>query len=834
MLPWNDVGRAWHPAWGGALLGGSIGLAACAVAERDAVPPAGRARVKIDPAVSAGLREHERERVIVELDDPYGADREPASPAMKPRGAERERLRRLRQADLGARKARVLAALERATGRPARVVHQYPAFRLLCLEADAGEVAALAGAAEVVRVHADAKEGPDLAQSLPFIYAPEFQQSFGAGAKTAVAVLDSPVRYENGSFGSCPEAGAPGCSVAVRLSFAEESCSQVMAKEDAYGKNSHGTNVAAIALGVAPETTLLSLNVFHSDDEAKDIRSNVSDQIAALDWVAENAASYGIVAANLSLGKVRDDPLPCNDVARYDPIRTLFADHGILTTISSGNDGKQNGVSEPGCISLALTAAAQLDTDVAPYLGSCKQYFANPGEIACFSNLSGMLDLVAPGVRIEAGKITMSGTSMAAPHLAGAVAAWQSFFLAQQGEPEDAAWMARRLLADSSEPLVHTDGRHFSQLKLDRGFAWSWAQGFPWFYREVDDGLIPSGAPGQQQTLAVEGKGWKVAGAYLYLDVAHPSPQNVEVGIKSPSGKGATVKLPGGQASFNGIIGRMVLPGAFAAVAGSPVDGTWTLTLRDTKQASQGHYLQAALFFAKQGCTPSCAGVGCGDDGCGWSCGALCLIDGACRVKGETAPGDACSGCEPDQSSFQWSPLDGTPCDDGDGCTSADTCVAGACQGVEKPCPPPAACHGPGACEPESGQCAYPKLADGEACDDGEPCTVGDACTGGECRGALKPCVAPAECQQAGICDAQSGACVYAAAPDGTPCSVGACSGGACRMAAPPPAPAPVAPEDQGGCGCRAAGRAGSGAGGLLLTLLGAALGRRRRRRPEA
>jgi len=74
------------------------------------------------------------------------------------------------------------------------------------------------------------------------------------------------------------------------------------------------------------------------------------------------------------------------------------------------------------------------------------------------------------------------------------------------------------------------------------------------------------------------------------------------------------------------------------------------------------------------------------------------------------------------------------PCDDGDACTRTDACANGSCRGADPiVCVAADSCHGPGVCDPTSGACSNPALADGSACDDGDACTVGDRCAAGTC-----------------------------------------------------------------------------------------------------
>jgi MYXO-CTERM domain-containing protein len=672
-------------------------------------------------------------------------------------------------------KSRVLDAL-RAGGTPPRVVHAYRPFGLLALELTADHIAKLQGMSDVLRVWPDVELDPQLASSLPYTQAPDFQQTYAGGAGTSVAIIDTPVRMNNAAFGSCPSPGAAGCSVRLELNFASNTIEEVIAREDQAGIGSHGTNVAAIVVGVAPQTDILSLNVFHNDPATGSVIANLSDTLAAMAWVAENAATYGIVAINTSLGTYRSNSGPCNDAASFNPIRTLHRDHGVLTVTVSGNDGLQNAVRDPGCVSSAVTVGAVFDHDAASYSDVvCSQGQPHAGQLACFSNLNGLVDLMAPGVDVSAGGFTMTGTSQAAPHVTGAIAAWQSWYLAQDGAFRSAAWMQRNLIASSASPLIHKDARSFSQLRMMQGVDWTYAHAFGWWYEELPENVIPVSAPGLQEQLTIFGQNGNVGGAYLYLEIVHPRPEDVKVTLTSPSGKTASLELPYGQANFTGILGRTVFPGALSALAGSPANGTWTLSLRDTQGADVGHYLQAALYLTEQGCQPQCEAEGCGDDRCGDQCGAVCIIDGACRLDGDRADTDPCQGCRPASDYAAWTTLDGDPCDDGNACTSGDTCHVGQCEGTSV-----AGCGG----------------TSGSGGTSGGSGASGASGTSGSSGGFGTSGSGPAD-----------------EVPTATPDS------------------APSAEADGGGCGCRSASTSkGSGATALWLAALAMALGITRRR----
>jgi hypothetical protein len=70
--------------------------------------------------------------------------------------------------------------------------------------------------------------------------------------------------------------------------------------------------------------------------------------------------------------------------------------------------------------------------------------------------------------------------------------------------------------------------------------------------------------------------------------------------------------------------------------------------------------------------------------------------------------------------------------------------------------------------------------SDGRACDDGNACTTGDVCAGGACSGHPLTCQPSDACHSPGVCDQNTGHCSTPSAPNGTPCSGGACVDGRC------------------------------------------------------
>lgn len=195
----------------------------------------------------------------------------------------------------------------------------------------------------------------------------------------------------------------------------------------------HGTHVAGIAAGstvflldvgtlrgVAPEAQIIAAQVF---SEVNDIGfcnavpcvgSYTSDQILALEHVLSLDQSEGgaldVASVNMSLGGGRYYGSCDDDTPALTSVINNLTDAGIAVVIASGNDGHSDSVSSPSCISSAVATGSTTKQDA----------------VSGFSNVASMLvDVLAPGSSIWSADLggtysQKSGTSMAAPHVAGA------------------------------------------------------------------------------------------------------------------------------------------------------------------------------------------------------------------------------------------------------------------------------------------------------------------------------------------------------------------------------------------------------------------------------
>jgi hypothetical protein len=198
------------------------------------------------------------------------------------------------------------------------------------------------------------------------------------------------------------------------------------------------------------------------------------------------------------------------------------------------------------------------------------------------------------------------------------------------------------------------------------------------------------------------------------------------------------------------------------------------------------------------GGTTGTAGAGTGGRG---GAGGVVGVGGSPGVGGAMCPSscDDRNPCTTDicnaSTAFKCSNVaarDGTVCDDGNNCTVSDQCVAGACvPGIAKVCNAIDQCHVAGVCDPTSGACSIPTIANGTPCNDGSLCTPIDLCQAGVCLGTMpKVCTASDQCHVAGVCAPSTGLCSNPTAADGTACNDGnACTiGDACRAGTCTPA----------------------------------------------
>ncbi|MBB2942886.1 subtilisin family serine protease [Actinoplanes lutulentus] len=276
----------------------------------------------------------------------------------------------------------------------------------------------------------DGRVEADLAESTAQIGAPQAWAQGVDGTGATVAVLDS-----GADLGHPDLAG----QVTEAVSF--------VPGEEVTDVHGHGTHVASTVAGsgagsdgrergVAPGADLLIGKVL--DDSGYGLNSWI---IAGMEWAAHHAD-----VVNMSLGTLESsdgtDPMS-------QAVNRLTAETGTLFVVAAGNNYYEETIGSPGAADAALTVAA-VDAD------GQRAYFSSMGPRIGDGALKP--DVAAPGVGILAARsqhswdgeglyTTMDGTSMAAPHVAGAAA-----LLASQHPDWTAGRLKNALMSTASTP----------------------------------------------------------------------------------------------------------------------------------------------------------------------------------------------------------------------------------------------------------------------------------------------------------------------------------------------------------------------------------------------
>ncbi len=351
------------------------------------------------------------------------------------------------------------ALLRRLNAFSSRLARRYTHVPILALEVSAGALTDLAANPAVAAIEQDVPVPPALAQSVPLIGADALWRDGFTGYGWTVAILDTGVDGSHpflagkvlaeacfsttslfdGSSTLCPngQQSQIGTGAGVNCTPSVTGCD-------------HGTQVAGIAAGsggtfsgVARDASIISIQVFSRFDsesacgpgQAPCLLSWTSDQLAALDWLYSQRAAYNIAAANLSLGGSTPHYAPCAGSSLKPSIDNLRAAN-VATVIAAGNSGWTSAIARPACVPSAISVGSTTKAD----------------QVSYFSNVASFMSLFAPGSSITSslpggGYQTWSGTSMAAPHVAGAWA------LLRQVAPDATVDQILAALVNSGSPI---------------------------------------------------------------------------------------------------------------------------------------------------------------------------------------------------------------------------------------------------------------------------------------------------------------------------------------------------------------------------------------------
>jgi subtilisin family serine protease len=240
------------------------------------------------------------------------------------------------------------------------------------------------------------------------------------GSGVTAYVIDTGIRKTHTQFGG---RAVHGVDMSLPVGVTSDDC------------HGHGTHVAGTIggsiHGIAKAVRLVAVRVLTCAGTG--LNSGV---IAGVDWVTGNHAAGQPAVANMSLGGSKSP-------AVEQAVGSSIAD-GITYAVAAGNETEDACTGSPSGLAAAITVGATTSTDArASYsdFGSCVDFFAPGSSITSASFLT------------DTGTATMSGTSMAAPHVAGVAA------LYLQGTPAASPQQVRDGLFSLTTKNVVTDAR---------------------------------------------------------------------------------------------------------------------------------------------------------------------------------------------------------------------------------------------------------------------------------------------------------------------------------------------------------------------------------------
>lgn len=283
----------------------------------------------------------------------------------------------------------------------------------------------------VERVDEVKEHSPQLNESIPLIKANNVWALGYQGSGQVIAILDSGVEanhpflagavvseacYSNGAAVGGTSLCPNGSSTQIGTGAATPCATDC----------SHGTHVAGIAAGLSSDAfsgvarlaSLIAIQVFYRPSTGA-ILARTDDIIAGLERVYALRNTYPIAAVNMSLGggqyvtqaECDADNAPIKAV--IDNLRSV----GIAAIIAAGNEGYSSAVAQPACISTAFSVGNSTKADA----------------LSSTSNVAQFVNFFAPGHLIYSSVPSSTwgyknGTSMSAPHVAGAWALLRSAY----------------------------------------------------------------------------------------------------------------------------------------------------------------------------------------------------------------------------------------------------------------------------------------------------------------------------------------------------------------------------------------------------------------------
>ncbi|MEU4526852.1 S8 family serine peptidase [Micromonospora ureilytica] len=325
--------------------------------------------------------------------------------------------------------------------------------------------------------------------------------------------------------------------------------------------NGHGTHVAGTvggsAYGVAKAVQLVGVRVLNCSGSGTN-----AGVIGGVDWVTANAIKPAV--ANMSLGGGANSSLD-------NAVRNSIAS-GVTYGLAAGNDNGANACNtSPARTTEAITVGSTTSSDAR----------------SSFSNVGTCLDIFAPGSSITSAWYnsntatnTISGTSMATPHVVGAAA-----LVASANPSWTPAQVRNQLVANATPNVVSNPGSGSPNLLLYVGTGSTPPPPTGCTGTNGTDVSIPDAGSAVTSSITISGCGRNASSAStVAVNIVHTYRGDLVIDLLAPDGSSYRLKNSSTSDSTDNVNATYTVN-----VSGEAADGIWRLQVRDTYSADTGY-----------------------------------------------------------------------------------------------------------------------------------------------------------------------------------------------------------------------------------------------------
>lgn len=372
-----------------------------------------------------------------------------------------------------------------------------------------------------------------------------------AGAGVTAYIIDTGVRISHSDFGG-------------RASNGYDAIDDDNVAQDGNGHGTHvaGT-VAGTSYGVAKKAKIVGVRVLDNSG------SGTTEQVVAgIDWVTANAVKPAV--ANMSLGGGADSVL---DAAVQSAI-----DSGITFAVAAGNESTNASTKSPARVADAITVGSTTSADAR----------------SSFSNYGSVVDIFAPGSSItsswntgDSATNTISGTSMASPHVAGAAA----LYLADH-PGQTPAQVSAGLVAAATSGVVTSPGTGSPNKLLNVGSGGTTPPPTGTKFESTTGYAIADNSTVESPITVSGVTGNAPSALSVPVNITHTYSGDLRIDLVAPDGSVYNLKAYGTGGSADNVITTYTVN-----ASSETANGTWKLRVADNATYDTGRINSWALQF---------------------------------------------------------------------------------------------------------------------------------------------------------------------------------------------------------------------------------------------